>query len=67
MDSALHRGGGCMTHRICVDIGEERGFLVEAGEDQLTDHQAKVEVERGEPQFVSYFTLKCETMTEEQR
>lgn len=67
MHSALRCSMGCMTYRICVNIGEERGSLVEAGEDQLTDHQAKVEVERGETQLVVYFTLKCETMTEERR
>lgn len=47
-----------MTHRVCVNIGEKRRFLIEAGEDQLTDHQAEVEVERGESQLVAHFALE---------
>lgn len=50
-----------MTHGVCDNIGEERGFLIEAAEDQLTDHQAEVEVERGESQLVLHLTLKCKT------
>lgn len=49
------------TYRVCDDIGEERRFLIEAAEDQLTDHQAEVEVERGETQLVGHFALKCKT------
>lgn len=49
------------THRVCDNVGEERRFLIEAAEDQLTDHQAEVEVERGESQLVGHFALKCKT------
>ncbi len=65
MDCALHCSD-CMTHWVCDNIGEERRFLIEAAEDQLTDHQAKVEVECGESQLVGHFSLKCKTKSHKQ-
>lgn len=56
-----------MTHRVCDNIGEEGRFLIEAAEDQLTDHQAEVEVECGEAQLVRHFVLKCKTRTHAKR
>lgn len=53
------------THRICVNIGEQRGLLVEAAEDQLANHQGKVEVEGGESQLVAHFTLKRHKQTKD--
>lgn len=49
-----------MTHGVCVNAGKERRFLIEAAQDQLQDHQAKVEVESGEAQLVGDFNLKFE-------
>lgn len=53
----------CVTHRVSDNIGEERRLLVEAAEDQLTDHQGEVEVERCESQLICHFALKCKTRT----
>lgn len=52
-----------MTHRVCDNVGKERRFLIEAAEDQLTDHKAEVAIERGESQFVSHYVLKYKTKT----
>lgn len=46
-----------ITHRVSDNIGEERRFLVEAAENELTDHHAEVEVESGEPQLICDFAL----------
>lgn len=50
--------GRWLTHWVCINIGEKRWFLIEAAEDQLTDHQAKVEIKHCESQLVSHFVLK---------
>ena len=55
---------GCITHRVCDNIGEERRFLIEAAEDQLTDRKGEVEVERSESQLVVDFALKCKIKTQ---
>lgn len=55
------RLGSCATHGVGDNVGEKGRFLIEAAEDQLTDHQAEVEVKRGEPQRVCHFALKHET------
>lgn len=47
------------THRIGDGVGEQWRPLVEAAEDQLTDHQAEVNVEGGEAQLVGNFALEC--------
>ena len=54
---------GCCTHRVSDDTGEQRRFLIEAAEDQLADHQAEVQVERGESELVVHVALKCKTKT----
>lgn len=49
----------CWTHRVRDHVREKRRFLIEAAEDQLTDHKTEVEVECGESQLVFDFLLKC--------
>lgn len=62
----METAAGRVTHRVCDNIGEERRFLIEAAENQLTDHEAEVEVERGESELVCHFALKCKTGTQTQ-
>ena len=62
-----YAAAGCVTHRVCDNVGEERRFLIEAAEDELTNHQPEVEVERGESQLVAHFALKRHTRTHKQR
>lgn len=56
--SLVDLAAGCVTHGVRVNIGEQRGLLVEAAKDQLADHQGEVEVEGGESQLVAHFALK---------